>query len=119
MTSWPIWTRQRCSRGWFPINGGLRLPKASATSIVGAYGGLVYLSAILGAWVADRLFGAEPTLLGAAVPVMIGHLSLAPLPGLGDLCHPDDERRVQTFIPCLWTKMFCGPSSGWASRPPR
>ena len=30
--------------------GGLGLPQSAATSIVGAYGGLVYLSAILGAW---------------------------------------------------------------------
>ena len=103
-------------------DGGLGLPEASATSIVGAYGGLVYLSAILGAWVADRLFGAERTLLGAAVLIMVGHLSLALLPGLGgvgvgllciaagsgtlktttssvlgDLYRPDDERRDAGF----------------------
>ena len=30
---------------------GLGLPQTTATSIVGAYGGLVYLSAILGAWI--------------------------------------------------------------------
>jgi POT family proton-dependent oligopeptide transporter len=63
-------------------DGGLGLPESSATSIVGAYGGLVYLSAILGAWVADRLLGAERTLLVAAVVIMVGHLSLALLPGL-------------------------------------
>ncbi|MFL6063243.1 MAG: peptide MFS transporter [Friedmanniella sp.] len=62
--------------------GGLGLPETSATSIVGAYGGLVYLSAIVGAWVADRLFGAEHTLLVAAVVIMVGHLSLALIPGL-------------------------------------
>ncbi len=61
---------------------GLGLPESSAVSIVGAYGGLVYLSAILGAWVADRLFGAERTLLGAAVVIMCGHISLAVIPGL-------------------------------------
>lgn len=62
--------------------GGLGLPQTTATSIVGAYGGLVYLSAILGAWVADRLFGAERTLTGAAVLIMCGHISLAIFPGL-------------------------------------
>jgi POT family proton-dependent oligopeptide transporter len=41
-------------------------------SIVGAYGGLVYLSTILGAWVADRLFGSERTLFYSAVLVMFG-----------------------------------------------
>ena len=63
-------------------DGGLALPLAAATSIVGAYGGVVYLSAILGAWVADRLFGAEHTLVGAAVLIMCGHIALALVPGL-------------------------------------
>ncbi len=102
--------------------GGLGLPQTTATSIVGAYGGLVYLSAILGAWVADRLFGAERTLTGAAVLIMFGHVSLAVFPGLlgvgiglvcvalgsgtlkattssvlGDMYAPDDERRDGGF----------------------
>ncbi|MET0695266.1 MAG: peptide MFS transporter [Propionibacteriaceae bacterium] len=63
-------------------DGGLGLSEASATSIVGAYGGLVYLSAILGAWIADRLLGAERTLTSAAVVIMLGHISLALVPGL-------------------------------------
>lgn len=58
------------------------LPKASATSIIGAYGGMVYLAAVLGAWVADRLAGAERTLFYSAVTVMVGHIALAVLPGL-------------------------------------
>ena len=36
-------------------DGRLGLSKGTATSIVGAYGGLVYLSTIVGALVADRL----------------------------------------------------------------
>ncbi|WP_435119562.1 peptide MFS transporter [Amycolatopsis thermoflava] len=61
--------------------GGLAMPEATATSIVGAYGGLVYLSTIVGAWVADRLLGSERTLFYSAVLIMIGHISLAFLPG--------------------------------------
>src|SRR5699024_4914625 len=61
--------------------GGLGLDKAAATSIVGAYGGLVYLSAIIGSWVADRLVGAERALTGGAILIMCGHLSLALIPG--------------------------------------
>jgi len=34
--------------------GGLGIPQATAAGIVGAYGGGVYLSTILGAWIADR-----------------------------------------------------------------
>jgi len=62
-------------------NPGLGLPKATATSLVGAYGGLVYVSTIAGAWVADRVLGAERTLFYSAMLVMIGHIALAVLPG--------------------------------------
>ena len=57
--------------------------RASATGIVGAYGGAVYLSTILGAWLADRLLGSERTLFYSARScVMVGHIALALLPGL-------------------------------------
>lgn len=62
--------------------GGLGIDEAVATGIVGAYGGAVYLSTILGAWLADRLIGPERTLFYAAVGVMAGHIALALLPGL-------------------------------------
>jgi len=103
-------------------DGGLGLSEASATSIVGAYGGTVYLSAILGAWLADRLLGAERALTAAATVIMLGHLSLAFIPGflgvgigliciavgsgtlkatttsvLGDLYSPEDQRRDAGF----------------------
>ncbi|NNM44975.1 oligopeptide:H+ symporter [Knoellia koreensis] len=62
--------------------GGLGIDEGVATGIVGAYGGAVYLSTILGAWVADRLIGPERTLFYSAVLVMLGHIALAVLPGL-------------------------------------
>ena len=62
--------------------GGLELPKATATGIVGAYGGLVYLSTVLGGWIADRVLGMERTVLYGGVVVMFGHIALAVLPGL-------------------------------------
>ncbi len=61
--------------------GGLGLSEATATSIVGAYGGVVYLSTIVGAWVADRLVGSERVLFASAILIMFGHLALAVLPG--------------------------------------
>ncbi|MFE4498286.1 peptide MFS transporter [Rhodococcus sp. NPDC056743] len=63
-------------------DGGLGISQAAATSIVGAYGGTVYLSTILGAWVADRLLGSERTLFYSASLVMAGHIALAVFPGL-------------------------------------
>ncbi|CAM2802218.1 peptide MFS transporter [Corynebacterium falsenii] len=102
--------------------GGLGMNEATAVSIVGAYGGLVYLTSVAGAWVADRILSAERTLFYSAVLVMLGHISLAILPGfigvifglvfiavgsgalkttsqvvLGDLYDRDDRRRDGGF----------------------
>ncbi len=62
-------------------DGGLGLDETVAAGIVGAYGGAVYLSTILGAWVADRLFGAERVLFVSAIVIMAGHIALALVPG--------------------------------------
>ena len=62
--------------------GGLGVPQATAAGIVGAYGGGVYLSTILGAWVADRLLGSERVLFYSAIVIMLGHIALALIPGV-------------------------------------
>ena len=56
--------------------------RSTATGIVGAYGGFVYLSTVLGGWMADRVLGMERTLFYGGVVVMCGHISLALIPGL-------------------------------------
>jgi POT family proton-dependent oligopeptide transporter len=61
--------------------GGLGMPESTAVSIIGAYGGSVYLATILGAWVADRLLGSERVLFYSAIVIMCGHLGLALIPG--------------------------------------
>ncbi len=65
--------------------GGLGIDQATATGIVGAYGGTVYLSTILGAWVADRLLGSERVLFFSAWVIMAGHIALALLPSVWGL----------------------------------
>src|SRR6478752_1552781 len=65
--------------------GGLGIDKATATGIVGAYGGTVYLSTILGAWVADWLLGSERVLFFSAWVIMAGHIALALLPNVWGL----------------------------------
>ena len=62
--------------------GGLGIPQATAAGIVGAYGGAVYLSTILGAWIADRLAGSERVLYVSAFIIMFGHIGLALIPGV-------------------------------------
>lgn len=63
-------------------DGGLGMSKVTATGIVGAYGGLVYLSTVLGGWLADRVLGMERTVFYGGCVVMFGHIALAVLPGL-------------------------------------
>ncbi|MFV0320127.1 MAG: peptide MFS transporter [Microbacterium sp.] len=65
--------------------GGLGIDKVVATGIVGAYGGTVYLSTILGAWIADRLLGSERVLYYSAWVIMCGHIALALLPNVWGL----------------------------------
>lgn len=65
--------------------GGLGLDKGAATSIVGAYGGLVYMAALAASLIADRVLGSERTLFYSAILVMIGHISLAVIRGVPGL----------------------------------
>ncbi|MDT7566545.1 MAG: proton-dependent oligopeptide transporter, family, partial [Pseudonocardiales bacterium] len=57
--------------------GGLGLPQSTATGIVGAYGGLVYLCTVLGGWLADRVLGMERMVFYGGLVVMLGHIALA------------------------------------------
>ncbi|MHA7277028.1 peptide MFS transporter [Arthrobacter sp. Hz1] len=61
--------------------GGLAINQGVAAGLVGAYGGGVYLSTILGAWLADRVLGSEKVLFSSAIMIMVGHIALAVLPG--------------------------------------
>jgi POT family proton-dependent oligopeptide transporter len=65
--------------------GGLGIDQGTAAGIVGAYGGAVYLFAILGGWVADRLLGSERTMFLSGVLIMAGHISLALVPAVPGL----------------------------------
>lgn len=65
--------------------GGLGIDRTVAAGIVGAYGGTVYLSTILGAWIADRLLGSERVLFYSAIVIMAGHIGLAVLPNVWGL----------------------------------
>lgn len=64
-------------------DGGLGIHQPTALAIVGAYGGAVFLATVGGAWLADRVFGAEPVLFWSAVIIMCGHIALGVLPGVG------------------------------------
>ncbi|MFB7650660.1 MULTISPECIES: peptide MFS transporter [unclassified Streptomyces] len=66
-------------------DGGLALDPAIASGVVGAYGGAVYLSQILGAWLGDRLVSPQRMVLYGAWVITCGHLVLAFAPGITGL----------------------------------
>ena len=57
--------------------GGLGFDQSTAMSIAAIYGSLVYLSGIIGGWVADRLLGTSRTVFYGGVFIMLGHIVLA------------------------------------------
>ena len=61
-------------------NGGLGLDKTTAASIMAIYGSLVYMSGIIGGWIADRILGTRRTIFWGGILIILGHLSLA-IPG--------------------------------------
>lgn len=58
-------------------NGGLGLTDEVATAIYGLYTAGVYLSALPGGWVADRLLGARRAVWVGGILITIGHFVLA------------------------------------------
>ncbi|MBU8898295.1 MFS transporter [Corallococcus sp. H22C18031201] len=62
-------------------DGGLAWTNAAALDIYGTYTGLVYLTPILGGYIADRYIGQRKAVVIGAVLMVLGHLLLA-LPGM-------------------------------------
>ncbi|MFB9903936.1 peptide MFS transporter [Allokutzneria oryzae] len=60
--------------------GGLGMEKGLASSIVSAYGAAIYMSALAGGWIADRLLGGQRSVFYGGVLIMAGHISMA-VPG--------------------------------------
>lgn len=58
-------------------DGGLGLDRETAASIMAVYGSLVYMSGIIGGWVADRLLGMKKTVFYGGILIMAGHIALA------------------------------------------
>ena len=57
--------------------GGLGLDDATATAIYGLYTAAVYLAALPGGWIADRLIGAQNAVWYGGIVIMFGHFTLA------------------------------------------
>ena len=57
--------------------GGLGFTDANATAIYGLYTAAVYLVALPGGWIADRLLGAQKSIWYGGIVIMCGHFVLA------------------------------------------
>ncbi|WP_438433690.1 peptide MFS transporter [Gorillibacterium sp. sgz500922] len=60
--------------------GGLGMEESTALAIMSIYGSLVYMSGIIGGWLADRIFGASKSVFYGGILIMLGHIALA-IPG--------------------------------------
>ena len=65
--------------------GGLGMDEGLASGIVGAYAGSIYLTTIVGGWLADRVLGTKNTLLLSTVVMMVGTILVTLLPGYSSL----------------------------------
>ncbi|WNB92148.1 peptide MFS transporter [Bacillus sp. NEB1478] len=102
--------------------GGLGLDEQTALAIMSIYGSLVYMSGVIGGWLADRVFGTSKSLFYGGILIMFGHIVLS-FPGsitmlfvsmvlivlgtgmlkpnvssvVGDMYSPEDTRRDAGF----------------------
>ncbi|MDR7300116.1 POT family proton-dependent oligopeptide transporter [Haloactinomyces albus] len=60
--------------------GGLGMDKPTAVALVLAYGSSVYLTGVVGGWLADRMLGSQRAIFYGGVLIMLGHICMA-LPG--------------------------------------
>lgn len=66
---------------YYELNhGGLGLDRTTANTIMAIYGSLVYMSGIIGGYLADRVFGTRKAVFYGGILIMIGHILLS-LPG--------------------------------------
>src|SRR3954470_24874162 len=62
------------------VRAGMGLTDQTATAIYGLYTAAVYLAALPGGWLADRLFGARQAVWYGGIIIALGHFTLA-IPG--------------------------------------
>lgn len=57
--------------------GGLGIAPTTASSLIAVYGASIYLAAIAGGWLSDRLLGVRRATVAGGVLIMLGHICLA------------------------------------------
>lgn len=106
-------------RGALEATFGRMTDLGFAAQTYGLYAGLIYVTPLMGAWIADRFLGKTRTVCAGALLMAAGHLAMAVTPlflvalGLlivgggcvignlssqvGDLYSPQDEKRTRAF----------------------
>lgn len=64
------------------LEGGLGMDDPTAAAVYGLYTAGVYLAALPGGWLADRIFGQQDAIWYGGIIIALGHITLA-LPGFG------------------------------------
>ena len=59
------------------IEGGMNLEEPVAMAIYGIYGASVYFLCVPGGWIADKILGAQNSVLIGGIIIMVGHYVLA------------------------------------------
>ncbi|MEO3791947.1 oligopeptide:H+ symporter [Nonomuraea sp. B10E15] len=60
-----------------PAHQGLGMSPVTAQAVVGVYAALIYLVALPGGWIADRILGARRSVFWGGFVIMLGHISMA------------------------------------------
>jgi POT family proton-dependent oligopeptide transporter len=58
-------------------DGGLGIDETTAQSIMAVYGSLIFMTSVLGGWVADRITGTRQATILGGVLIIIGHICLS------------------------------------------
>lgn len=67
-------------------DGGLGMDHGTAASLMSIYGSAVFMSGVIGGWLADRILGSRRSIFVGGVLIMFGHICLAvPSGGRGAL----------------------------------
>ncbi|MDA3647652.1 oligopeptide:H+ symporter [Saccharopolyspora indica] len=60
-----------------PADGGFGMDPTTAAAVFGIYMSMVFVTALPGGWIADRVWGPRRSLLFGGVLIALGHISLA------------------------------------------
>lgn len=58
-------------------DGGLGLSEETALIIMSLYGALIYMTGIVGGWIADRITGMRKAIFYGGILIMLGHIALS------------------------------------------